>query len=120
MYSFKEATYKSNPILILLKDGEPVFDGAEHIKGLRFGIKKAKMSRDQFMGELKARNVGTGLHFRAVHTQKYYREAMNVSGHVLENTQWNSERLCSLPLFPDMVIEDIHDVVNAIKDVLKK
>ena len=43
MYSFKEATYKSNPILILLKDGEPVFDEAEHIKGLRFGIKKAKM-----------------------------------------------------------------------------
>ncbi len=43
MYSFKEATYKSNPILILLKDGEPVFEEAEHIKGLRFGIKKAKM-----------------------------------------------------------------------------
>ena len=43
MYSFEEATYKSNPILILLKNGEPVFEEAEHIRGLRFGIKKAKM-----------------------------------------------------------------------------
>ena len=37
MYSFKETTYKDNPILILLKDRNPVFGG------LRFGIKKAKM-----------------------------------------------------------------------------
>ena len=43
MYSFEEATYRSNPILILLKDGEPVFEEAEHIRGLKFGIKKAKM-----------------------------------------------------------------------------
>ena len=43
MYGFEEATYKDNPILILLKDREPVFDEAEHIRGLGFGIKKAKM-----------------------------------------------------------------------------
>ena len=43
MYSFKEDTYKGNPILILLKDTEPVFEEAEHIRGLGFGVKKAKM-----------------------------------------------------------------------------
>ena len=43
MYSFEEATYKGNPFLILLKGGEPVFEEAEHIGGLGFGIKKAKM-----------------------------------------------------------------------------
>ena len=26
------------------------------------------------MSELKVRNIGTGLHFRAAHLQKYYRE----------------------------------------------
>ena len=40
MYSFEETTYKDNPILILLKDRNPVFGG------LRFGIKKAKMIID--------------------------------------------------------------------------
>ena len=41
MYSFEETTYKDNPILILLKDRNPVFE--DSIKGLGFGIKKAKM-----------------------------------------------------------------------------
>lgn len=43
MYSVEESIFESHPILILLKDGEPVFEEAEHIKRLRFGIKKAKM-----------------------------------------------------------------------------
>ena len=43
MYSFEEDIYKGHPILRLLKDGEPVFEEAEHIGGLGFGIKKAKM-----------------------------------------------------------------------------
>jgi len=43
VYSFREETYQDNPIFILLKDGEPVFEEAEYIRGLRFGIKKAKM-----------------------------------------------------------------------------
>ena len=40
-YSFEETTYKGNPFLRLLKDGEPVL--GDKIKGLQFGIKKAKM-----------------------------------------------------------------------------
>ena len=36
-YSFEETTYRGHPILILLKDRNPVFGG------LSFGIKKAKM-----------------------------------------------------------------------------
>jgi UDP-4-amino-4-deoxy-L-arabinose-oxoglutarate aminotransferase len=37
---------------------------------------------------------------------------------MLPNTEWNSDRICSLPLFPDMTFEDVDDVVEAIKDVL--
>lgn len=71
------------------------------------------------MAALKERNVGTGLHFRAVHSQKYYRENgfENVQ---LPNTDWNSERICSLPLFPTMTEDDVKNVVAAIKDVLAK
>jgi len=43
VYSFEEATYKGNPFLKLLRDGESVLEEAEHIGGLGFGIKKAKM-----------------------------------------------------------------------------
>jgi hypothetical protein len=36
----------------------------------------------------------------------------------LPHTEWNSQRICSLPLFPDMTLEDVDDVVDAIKAVL--
>ena len=43
MYSFEENIYEGHPILRLLRDGESVLDEAGFIRGLGFGIKKAKM-----------------------------------------------------------------------------
>ncbi|OOP57336.1 MAG: UDP-4-amino-4-deoxy-L-arabinose--oxoglutarate aminotransferase [Candidatus Brocadia carolinensis] len=93
---------------------------AWHLFIVRLDTDKAGMSRDDFMKELKARNIGTGLHFRAVHLQKYYLEKMGMRRGMLPNTEWNSDRICSLPLFPNMTGQDVDDVVNAIKEVLKK
>ncbi len=89
-----------------------------HLFIIRIDIDKAKRTRNQFMDQLKGRNIGTGLHFRAVHLQKYYRENMKLTNGLLPNTEWNSDRICSLPLFPDMKREDVDDVIDAIKDVL--
>ena len=93
---------------------------AWHLFIVRFDTDKAGISRDDFMAKLKQRNIGTGLHFRAVHLQKYYRESMGMQRGMLPNTEWNSDRICSLPLFPDMTSEDVDDVVEAIKDVLSQ
>jgi UDP-4-amino-4-deoxy-L-arabinose-oxoglutarate aminotransferase len=69
------------------------------------------------MAEMKARKIGTGLHFRAVHTHAYYRSMVpDVSS--LANTQWNSDRIVSLPLFPDMEPSDVDRVVDAIASIL--
>ena len=91
---------------------------AWHLFIVRLDTDRTGMSRDEFMAALKTRNIGTGLHFRAVHLQKYYRENMEIKPGVLPNTEWNSDRICSLPLFPDMTFEDVDSVVEAIKDVL--
>ena len=93
---------------------------AWHLFIVRLDTDRAGLSRDDFMAALKQRNIGTGLHFRAVHLQKYYREVMGMHRGILPNTEWNSDRICSLPLFPDMTLEDITDVVEAIKDVLSR
>jgi UDP-4-amino-4-deoxy-L-arabinose-oxoglutarate aminotransferase len=37
---------------------------------------------------------------------------------MLPDTEWNSDRICSLPLFPEMKLEYVDDVVAAIKKVL--
>jgi len=91
---------------------------AWHLFVVRLDIEKAGLDRDEFMRRLKERNIGTGLHFRAVHLQKYYRECMGMRRGMLPNTEWNSDRICSLPLFPDMTASDVDDVVEEIKEVL--
>jgi UDP-4-amino-4-deoxy-L-arabinose-oxoglutarate aminotransferase len=91
-----------------------------HLFVVRLDVERAGISRNEFMERLKQRNIGTGIHFLAVHLQRYYRESMGTRRGMLPNTEWNSDRICSLPLFPDMTPEDVEDVVDAIKDVLKK
>lgn len=89
-----------------------------HLFIIRLDAHPSKLSRNDFMEELKRRNIGTGLHFRAVHQQKYYRETMKAPSGGLPNTEWNSERICSLPLFPGMTHGDVDDVVDTIKEIL--
>lgn len=99
--------------------GYPI-EHAWHLFIVRLDLDKAGMDRDRFMAELKNLNIGTGLHFRAAHLQKYYRENFPELVGTLPHTEWNSARICSLPLFPDMVPEDVDDVVDALKKVLSK
>jgi UDP-4-amino-4-deoxy-L-arabinose-oxoglutarate aminotransferase len=106
--------------ILPLADPTYPIEHAWHLFIVRLDIEKAGLSRDRFMEELKRRNIGTGLHYRAVHTQKFYRERAEFQKRPLPNTEWNSNRICSLPLFPDMTEADVSDVVEAIKDVLKR
>jgi UDP-4-amino-4-deoxy-L-arabinose-oxoglutarate aminotransferase len=92
---------------------------AWHLFIVRLDTRRAGMDRDTFMLKLKEKNIGTGIHFKAVHMQKYYRETMKLPDGTLPATEWNSDRIFSLPLFPDMTVEDADDVVNTIKEVLK-
>jgi UDP-4-amino-4-deoxy-L-arabinose-oxoglutarate aminotransferase len=106
--------------LIPLSDPCYPMKHAWHLFIVRLDVDRAGFSRDEFMQRLKQKNVGTGLHFRAVHLQKYYREALGMRRGMLPNTEWNSDRICSLPLFPDMTSDDVDDVVRAVKDVLSE
>jgi UDP-4-amino-4-deoxy-L-arabinose-oxoglutarate aminotransferase len=101
--------------------GQPLYPikHAWHLFIVRLDSKKAGLSRDDFMYKMKQKNIGTGLHFFAVHLQKYYIESMGMHRGMLPNTEWNSDRICSLPLFPDMTDKDVDDVVDSIKEILR-
>ena len=90
---------------------------AWHLFMVRVDENTCGISRDDFMQALQARGIGTGLHFRAAHTQKYYRERYPDLS--LPHSEWNSQRLCTLPLFPDMTQADLLRVVDAITDILQ-
>lgn len=90
---------------------------AWHLFMIRVDEKRCGINRDALMERLKEQGIGTGLHFRAAHTQKYYRERYPQLS--LPNSEWNSASLCSLPLFPDMQDSDVDRVVSALFSLLE-
>ncbi len=72
------------------------------------------------MAELKALNIGSGLHYKAIHHHSWYREHLPVPVGELPNADYASDRILSLPLFPLMTMDDAQDVVDAVKTVIVK
>lgn len=63
---------------------------------------EARLNRDDFMQLMKEKNIGTGLHYRAVHLYPYYREQFGFKPGDFPNAENVGERIVSLPLFPKM------------------
>lgn len=90
----------------------------------------ANVDRDRFIERMKESGIGCGIHFRAIHQQKFYREQKDgreqknerehplMPAQDLSNTEWNSARICSLPLFPDMTLRDVDRVITAIRSII--
>ncbi|WP_394517656.1 UDP-4-amino-4-deoxy-L-arabinose aminotransferase [Pantoea sp. SGAir0175] len=100
------------PLLPLVQPAWP-HQHAWHLFIIRVDETRCGISRDALMEQLKIHDIGTGLHFRAAHTHKYYRESYPQLS--LPATEWNSERICSLPLFPDMHDDDVTRVIAALR-----
>ena len=83
-------------------------------------IEKLLLDRDGFMEKLKELNIGTGLHYKAVHHHAWYRQNLPQPEGSLPNADYASDRILSLPLFPRMTDEDARDVVEAVKTVIAR
>jgi UDP-4-amino-4-deoxy-L-arabinose-oxoglutarate aminotransferase len=91
---------------------------AWHLFILRIDSERCGMDREAFMKGLQDQGIGTGIHFIATHLHTWYRQR---DPHLyLPNTEWNSARLCSIPLFPDMSDQDLDRVVGAIATLMDK
>ncbi|WP_236185870.1 UDP-4-amino-4-deoxy-L-arabinose aminotransferase [Pseudomonas protegens] len=89
---------------------------AWHLFILRIDAERCGLDREAFMKGLQEQNIGTGIHFIATHLHTYYRQRFPEVQ--LPHTEWNSARLCSIPLFPDMTLDDVERVTGAIANLL--
>ena len=106
-----------SPVLPLRVPADPA-EHAWHLFVLRIDPERCGLDREAFMEALKQRGIGTGIHFLATHLHPYYRKRWP-DVH-LPATEWNSARICSIPLFPDMTDADVDRVVAAIADVVER
>jgi UDP-4-amino-4-deoxy-L-arabinose-oxoglutarate aminotransferase len=117
--SYLEAFQDSEFIRPLAPPVHP-FSHSWHLFIIRVETDRLNITRDQFMFELKSRQIGSGVHFRAVHEHRYYRETLSPNLQDLSNTIWNSDRVVTLPLFPGMRTIDVNRVVLAIQDIASR
>jgi dTDP-4-amino-4,6-dideoxygalactose transaminase len=80
---------------------------------------EAGMDRDEFMRKMKERNIGTGLHYRAVHLYPYYRDQFGFQAGDFPYAENVAERIVSLPLFPLMTDADHDRVVDVMYSIFK-
>jgi dTDP-4-amino-4,6-dideoxygalactose transaminase len=81
-------------------------------------LERLKIDRAQFIEELRARNIGTSVHFIPVHLHPYYRERFGYRRGDLKHAEDLYDRIVSLPLYPGMTEDDVHDVIGAVRDVI--
>jgi dTDP-4-amino-4,6-dideoxygalactose transaminase len=93
---------------------------AYHLYTILLELEKLNITRDQFIGLMHKENIGTGVHYRAIHLQKYYRETYNYKPEDFPNATRISERTVSLPLSSGMSDQDMVNVVTAIKKIVAK
>jgi dTDP-4-amino-4,6-dideoxygalactose transaminase len=77
------------------------------------------LTRDELLGALTERNIGSGVHYRGVHMHPYYRDRYAIDPASLPVATDISERTLSLPLGPGMSDDDLADVAAALHDALR-
>jgi dTDP-4-amino-4,6-dideoxygalactose transaminase len=90
---------------------------AWHLFTVLVDIDGLGFSRDDFMQKLKEHNIGTGLHYQAIHLSSYYQKEWGFKRGDFPQAEHVSDRICSLPLFPTLSDADQDRTVAAIRKV---
>ncbi|MES2725124.1 MAG: UDP-4-amino-4,6-dideoxy-N-acetyl-beta-L-altrosamine transaminase [Pseudomonadota bacterium] len=91
-------------------------DPVLHLMVALIDFAAAGRTRRQVVDDLKARGVGTQVHYIPVHTQPYYRDRYGPID--LPGAQEWYRTCLSLPLYPGMADEDVDRVILALSEVL--
>jgi len=105
-------------IILLPPEGEN--KNAFHIYPIRVKIENLRVNRDEIIDRIQSKNIGVGVHFRAVHLLSFYRKYFNFKSGVFPNAEYASERLISLPLYPKMSTEEVDYVAETVKEIISE
>ncbi len=90
---------------------------AWHLYVLRLNPDQLTINRGQFIEELKARNIGTSVHFIPIHLHPFYKDKYDLKPEDFPVAYAEYQRVVSLPLHPGLTAEDVADVIAAVQDI---
>lgn len=91
-----------------------------HLYVLRLNLETLSIDRDQFIEELKERNVGTSVHYISVHLHPFYANKYGFKPEDLPVTWDTYNRIISLPLNVRITNEEVAYVCDALHDIASK
>ena len=100
-------------------DPDPDTRHAYHLYTLMIDVKAAGISRDAFLNGIQAQNIGAGVHYLAVHEHEYYQKRFGWKPeHYPEATRVGRQTV-SIPLSAALGNQDVEDVIEAVRRVLR-
>lgn len=112
-----DEAFKDLPVVLPAPE-EPDTVHGRHLYTLLIGD-DAKITRDEFMGAMHQRKIGTGVHYRALHVHPYYAERFGYVPEQFPNAYWVGERTVSIPLTQKLTDAEVDRVIAAVRGILK-
>jgi dTDP-4-amino-4,6-dideoxygalactose transaminase len=103
---------------ILLPARLPKRNHTFHIYAIRLDPGASRLSRSDFIDGLRARNIGTSVHFIPLHRHPFYRRQYGYQPEQFPVCEEIYQGLLSLPLYPKMTNQDAADVIEAVRDLV--
>ncbi len=90
-----------------------------HLFVLRLRLEALSITREKFIDELKARGIGTSVHYVPLHLHPAYRDALGCRPGDFPNAEDAYRRTISLPIFSKMTDAEVQRVLEAVTDLAR-
>ena len=88
-----------------------------HLYALRLNLEMLEIDRDEFIRELRRRQIGTSVHFIPIPLHPVYRPFAQLPRNHCPRALELYRRVISLPLYPAMTEAQLEHVATAVKDI---
>jgi dTDP-4-amino-4,6-dideoxygalactose transaminase len=92
---------------------------AWHLYVLRLNMEETSITRSEMIEKLKARGIGTSVHFIPLHMHPYYRKTYGYRAEDFPVASKQYERYLSLPIFPGMTSSQVDYVIENVLDIIR-
>jgi dTDP-4-amino-4,6-dideoxygalactose transaminase len=90
---------------------------AWHLYTLRLNLDRLEIERDEFIDQLRARGIGTSVHFIPIPLHPFFASRANLRENRCPRALELYPRLISLPLFPAMTEAQVEYVAKAVRQI---
>jgi dTDP-4-amino-4,6-dideoxygalactose transaminase len=91
-------------------------DSNWHMFQIALPLERLSLTRSEFMGQMKERGIGTGVHYPALHLFTLYRARGFHEGMFPQAEKYGASTV-TLPLFTQMTHDDVTRVVQAVDEI---